>query len=55
MVSLMEVSAHWMDWNGCVRRAKANPLVETYQWLAAKAQMNLVICQAQYLAEVRTR
>ena len=51
--SLAEVSEHWMDWRACVRSAKTQPMNLIWQYLAVKAQMKLVICQAQYLAEVK--
>ena len=52
-MNILEVSAHYMDWRECVKRAKAFPQVETYQWYAAKAQQALVICQALYWGETR--
>lgn len=52
-MNIIEVSAHYMDWRECVRMAKANPNSQLLQFWAMKAQMKLVICQAQYFAEVR--
>ena len=52
-MNIIEVSAHFIDWQECVKRAKAYPHIEIYQWLAAKAQMKMVICQALYWSETR--
>ena len=52
-MELMEISAHFMDYRACVRRAKAYPMIVTYQYLAARAYMQMLCAQAQYFAEVR--